>query len=666
MSRFIFGGECAEAEPAQREDPRLSVASENAFEEGGEWTPGQSNMTSGCHMRKIIVLFDLTDLVRHFAFHTHLTGIQRVQASIILTLARGGSSQNLAPVFLSFGATQRQWFILSSSFLSNLLREMFLPPEQRKSTFSAEDARDGILPYSTPFRAHEVLFEGAASVFCLLGTGWIHQDYFNRVLPLRREFGTKIAVMLHDLIPIFLPETCDSGTVRLFEGFLLRSLHCADHIFCVSESTARDLRRYVESRSLQMPSISVTRNGSSFTSFVAEGKQKQERIALPERFVLFVGTIEARKNHHFILRCWRRMMERGDNPPDLVCLGMIGWKCEEFLTELVETGYLGGKVHIKTGVSDAELQDLYERCLFTLCPSLYEGWGLPVGESLAHGKICVCSDRGAIPEVAGGFGSYIDIDDFDRSLNLIHDLIKDDGGRQIREESIRRDYLPIAWDDVVTRVVDGCAKITESGLPSRDAYPCVPYSTEIAFSLLQRDHGEIGGSLLLSQISRAYEGHFLPKALNTDGFLWAEEARAAGAWSEPQPWGVWLYGSHGELAVTLNPDANINFNVYLRLRGGEALADRALELSANGRVAWKGALGVEPMDILFRVQRPNPERQKSWRFTLGIASANVPDAPESTASSNNSVPTVGVERMIIVPESDHLTRTEILWRATGN
>jgi len=85
------------------------------------------------------------------------------------------------------------------------------------------------------------------------------------------------------------------------------------------------------------------------------------------------------------------MIEQGDDPPHLICVGRMGWKATAFVSGLVETNYLDGRVHLLREISDTDLWTLYSRCLFTVCPTLYEGWGLPVGESLAMGKICVSS-----------------------------------------------------------------------------------------------------------------------------------------------------------------------------------------------------------------------------------------------------------------------------------
>ena len=102
-------------------------------------------------------------------------------------------------------------------------------------------------------------------------------------------------------------------------------------------------------------------------------------------------------------------------------------------------------------------------------PSLYEGWGLPVGESLAAGKICVCSNRASLPEVAGAFGVYIDIDDPEQSLRVVRGLIADAPGRKRLEQNIRRNYQPIAWRTVAERVVAACKSAAE--IEWREPYP---------------------------------------------------------------------------------------------------------------------------------------------------------------------------------------------------
>jgi glycosyltransferase involved in cell wall biosynthesis len=111
--------------------------------------------------------------------------------------------------------------------------------------------------------------------------------------------------------------------------------------------------------------------------------------------VLFVSTSEIRKDHRLLVRVWRRLIARHGTEavPALIFAGQIGWMVDDLLADLAASGHLGGKTEHKPGLSDEELDGAYRSCLFTVFPSLCEGWGLPIAESLAHGKFCVASNR---------------------------------------------------------------------------------------------------------------------------------------------------------------------------------------------------------------------------------------------------------------------------------
>src|SRR5437660_11261798 len=136
----------------------------------------------------------------------------------------------------------------------------------------------------------------------------------------------------------------------------------------------------------------------------------QTRISLPPRYVLYVSTIEHRKNHRLLVRVWQRLLERhGANlVPNLIFAGKIGWLVEDLLADLEASNYLNGKIILLRSLSDAQLHEAYSSCLFTVFPSLCEGWGCPVAESLAHGKFCVASNHTAIPEAGGNLIDYFD------------------------------------------------------------------------------------------------------------------------------------------------------------------------------------------------------------------------------------------------------------------
>jgi glycosyltransferase involved in cell wall biosynthesis len=147
---------------------------------------------------------------------------------------------------------------------------------------------------------------------------------------------------------------------------------------------------------------------------------------------------------------------------------------EDLLAELAESRYLDGKIILYSDLSDAELRETYRRCLFSVYPSILEGFGLPVAESLEQGKLCVASRRAAIPEVGGDLVDYIDPDDEAGTLAVLERAIFDDAYRGAREAQISAEYRPMSWAecvDVLLEKLDALSRDTSyvfntAGAPS--------------------------------------------------------------------------------------------------------------------------------------------------------------------------------------------------------
>ena len=606
------------------------------------------------------LLFDVSDLVYYIGEHANLTGIQRVQSSIVLAVIEGQLVPYSSAIFLSFNARTRNWVAIPTGFLVSLLRDLFLSDGQRLVSFPAEEARYGVLPGATEFDGIGVLDDGNPSVLCLLGAAWVHQDYLHRVLALKRRFGTRFVMTVHDLIPIYARETCDQDTARVFEEFMRRALRHVDHILAVSENTAKDVRRYLGELHLAEPPITVTKNGSSFAEFLPRSPLSSwgTSLDLPRRFVLFVATIEGRKNHRLMFEIWQRMIEAGEDPPHLICVGRLGWKATEFVSALVETNYLDGRVHLLRDISDADLRLLYDRCLFTVCPTLYEGWGLPVGELLAMGKICVSSDRASVPEVAGDCGVYMNIDSVDELLRVVRDLIRDERAHKKIEAKIRRDYVPVTWKEVAERVVEACQKSVDTHWEEPYPFTMVPYSTEISFGKLDRDTDGTG-ELLLTRIVDARQGHFTHHVLETRNFLFGEEIRSGGSWAQPERWGAWLCHSQGDVVFALAADASQLYYVSLRLRVCGWLHEQPIKILVNGEALWSGTIGPHSKDVMLRVRKSVGSATR-WRLRIVAQVELTPELTSQIAASDSRIPTIGFERLIVVPEDDLKTRLDVM------
>jgi glycosyltransferase involved in cell wall biosynthesis len=95
--------------------------------------------------------------------------------------------------------------------------------------------------------------------------------------------------------------------------------------------------------------------------------------------------------------------------------------------------------------SDTEIAALYQGCLFTLYPSLYEGWGLPITESLAFGKPCLIADRTSLPEAGGSLVRQFDPENLNDAYAKIRGTIMDPEGLARWEEQVRREFRPVPW-----------------------------------------------------------------------------------------------------------------------------------------------------------------------------------------------------------------------------
>jgi hypothetical protein len=239
-------------------------------------------------------------------------------------------------------------------------------------------------------------------------------------------------------------------------------LATADHILTNSRHTEQDLLRVCDRLGMASPEKSVVPLGATL-----DYDQQTRWPALPPEdgkgspreefgdYVLCVGTIEPRKNHAYLYAIWKRMLEeREGEVPRLVCVGRMGGHMEDFQRHLAVSANLGGHFIHLTDISDAALKRLYRDCLFTVFPSLFEGWGLPVAESLLFGKLCVSSNATSMPEVGGDWVAYIDPQNVNDGYQTITGLLDDRPLIAARENAIREGYHPLTWRAATDAMMD--------------------------------------------------------------------------------------------------------------------------------------------------------------------------------------------------------------------
>jgi glycosyltransferase involved in cell wall biosynthesis len=302
-------------------------------------------------------------------------------------------------------------------------------------------------------------------IFVSLGAFWHNPNHVQRIQKAVFVNDMKFALMVHDLIPVNHSYWFSQELTSWWSEKLKDLLRLADYVFVNSQFTADEVRKFASDNKIPIRPITTVRLGDpTFTRISSAACLSKANGSIDPQytganFVLMVSSIDVRKNQKFLLPIWSRLIrELGrEATPDLLLIGKDANRSHEFLSLLNDSPELKGKVVVLNRVRDAELAWYYQRALFTVFPSLAEGWGFPVAESLSFGKVCVSSDIDSIREIGGDLVSYFSVNDLYGAYDLIKNLIVNPAERARLESTIANQYRPTEWAttaDVILAALD--------------------------------------------------------------------------------------------------------------------------------------------------------------------------------------------------------------------
>lgn len=274
--------------------------------------------------------------------------------------------------------------------------------------------------------------------------------FANRLVDLKSR-GVALAQISYDLLPIVTPQYSGHAT-QSFTNYVNKVYPICNLIFSISKNTQQDISNYLSAKGLSVPPIKTFRLGDDFKQ-VNQSRPKDERFLNLEDengFLICVGTIEARKNHTLLYYTYKLAKRRGVHLPKMVIVGRLGWLSSDIYEIMTKDPEVNDDFVFLHNINDEELAYLYGNCMFSVYPSFYEGWGLPIAESIARGVPVVASNSSSMPEIAGELIDYFDPYSPEDCLKAVQELLKP--GMLDKAKNRIKAYKLVSWDQTYQEV----------------------------------------------------------------------------------------------------------------------------------------------------------------------------------------------------------------------
>jgi len=271
---------------------------------------------------------------------------------------------------------------------------------------------------------------------------------------------------IHDIYFMRNPESCEKLGGKFLLSTLPRILSKMDKIIVPSFFTKNEITALLK---IPEEKIVVIYEGvdhsiyhSYYNEIILDGILKE--YCLPQNYILFVGTIEPRKNVEGLLLAYKRLQELVHNPPKLVIVGRRGMDSEKVFELVMQLNIY--KDVIFTGyIPQEHLPLIYRNSLIFVYPSFYEGFGLPVLEAMTCGVPVIISDNSALVEIAGEAGVIVDSNNYYQMAEKMRELIT---SHRLREDLQKRAFdvsRRYSWDLTAKKTI----KVYEDLFNSRNS-----------------------------------------------------------------------------------------------------------------------------------------------------------------------------------------------------
>ena len=261
--------------------------------------------------------------------------------------------------------------------------------------------------------------------------GDIYQ-FFDYIVP--PKVKGKVVTTVHDMTYELYPETMQKTTLERIKKDIHYSVERADKVITISESTKRDMMSILK---IPEQKIEIISPGVDFEKFNRYYNPLQiqcvrERYQLPNNYILYIGTLEPRKNIESIIEAFALMKKEADSKVQevrLVLAGKKGWLYESIFNKVKQLG-IENEVVFTDFIQEEHKPIIYQLAKAFVFPSIYEGFGIPVLEAMAASVPVITSNVSSLPEVAGDAAFLVAPKDKEKIAESMYTLITDEDSRE--------------------------------------------------------------------------------------------------------------------------------------------------------------------------------------------------------------------------------------------
>ena len=250
---------------------------------------------------------------------------------------------------------------------------------------------------------------------------------------------------IHDLSILLHADTHRADLARRARRRLPVMARSATRIITATESVRREICEHLHVKANRV-TVTPYAPRSGFQAVpAAQANQTKLRLGIEDEFILFVGTVEPRKNLLTLVRTFDQILRQTSRRPQLVVVGAEGWLMDE-LFAFIKQSSIGDRLLITGYLDDDDLRALYSSCTVFVYPSIYEGFGLPPLEAMACGAPVIASNIATFRETLGSAAQLVEPNDVEALARSIVEILDDEDRRRALSRRGLEQAAKFSWE----------------------------------------------------------------------------------------------------------------------------------------------------------------------------------------------------------------------------